>query len=44
MTWNVEYTDEFGGWWQSLSENEQVELDASIQLLEELTRAGQRFC
>ncbi|MCI5150780.1 MAG: addiction module toxin RelE [Candidatus Electrothrix sp. MAN1_4] len=35
MTWNIEYTDEFGAWWQSLPEDEQVELDASVQLLEE---------
>jgi hypothetical protein len=35
MTWNIEYTDEFGVWWQSLSEDEQIELDASVQLLEE---------
>ncbi|MDU9050237.1 MAG: type II toxin-antitoxin system RelE/ParE family toxin [Candidatus Electrothrix sp. Rat3] len=35
MTWSVEYTDAFGTWWQSLSEDEQVELDASVQLLEE---------
>ena len=35
MTWSVEYTDEFGAWWQSLSEDEQIELDASVQLLEE---------
>jgi hypothetical protein len=45
MTWNVEYTDEFGGWWQSLSEHEQVELDASIQLLEEFGPAlGRPHC
>ena len=35
MTWDVEYTDEFGGWWGSLTENEQVSLAASVQLLEE---------
>lgn len=35
MTWDVEYTDEFGKWWGSLTENEQVSLAASVQLLEE---------
>jgi hypothetical protein len=35
MTWEIEYTDEFGEWWGSLSEEEQVSLDASVRLLEE---------
>ena len=35
MRWEVEYTDEFGRWWPGLSEEEQVSLAASIQLLEE---------
>ena len=34
MTWDVEYTDEFGDWWQSLTEAEQESLAASVQLLE----------
>jgi hypothetical protein len=34
MTWDVEYTDEFGDWWASLTEAEQVSLAASVQLLE----------
>ncbi len=34
MTWNVEYTDEFGLWWSSLTEAEQVSLAASVGLLE----------
>jgi hypothetical protein len=34
MTWEIEYTDEFGDWWQSLTEAEQVSLAASVQLLE----------
>ena len=33
--WDVEYTDEFGDWWASLTEDEQVSLAASVQLLEE---------
>lgn len=35
MSWDMEYTDEFGMWWNSLSEDEQVSLAASVQLLEE---------
>lgn len=34
MTWDVEYTDEFGDWWRTLSEAEQVSVDASVRLLE----------
>ncbi|NNB53452.1 type II toxin-antitoxin system RelE/ParE family toxin [Pseudomonas fragi] len=34
MTWNVEYTDEFGHWWERLSEKEQVSVAASVKLLE----------
>jgi hypothetical protein len=34
MTWNVEYTDEFGDWWAGLTEAEQVSVAASVQLLE----------
>lgn len=34
MTWDVEYTDEFGQWWASLSEAEQVCIAASVELLE----------
>ena len=34
MAWDVEYTDEFGGWWASLTEGEQISLAASVQLLE----------
>ena len=45
MTWNVEYTDEFGAWWQGLTEDEQIELDATIQLLEEFGPAlGRPHC
>jgi len=32
--WEVEYTDEFGAWWQGLSEAEQVSVFASVGLLE----------
>ncbi|MEX2317190.1 MAG: type II toxin-antitoxin system RelE/ParE family toxin [Pirellulales bacterium] len=33
--WDVEYTDEFGVWWDSLDEDQQASLEASIRLLEE---------
>lgn len=35
MSWDVEYTDEFGEWWANLSEDEQESLAASVRLLEE---------
>jgi hypothetical protein len=35
MTWDVEYTDEFGDWWSRLTDDEQVSLAASVHLLEE---------
>jgi hypothetical protein len=34
MTYDVEYTDEFGDWWGSLSEPEQVSVAATVRLLE----------
>ena len=34
MTWDIEYTDEFGNWWANLMEDAQVSLAASVQLLE----------
>lgn len=33
--WDVEYTNEFGDWWASLSEGEQESVAASVGLLEE---------
>ncbi len=33
--WDVEYTDEFGRWWESLSEGEQESVAASVGLFEE---------
>lgn len=35
MTWDVEYTDDFGEWWAGLSEDEQASVDASVRLLED---------
>ena len=34
MVWNVEYTNEFGHWWDSLTESEQESVDVSVRLLE----------
>jgi len=34
MTWEVEYTDEFGVWWKSLDESQQEDIDATVQELE----------
>lgn len=36
MEWEVEFTDEFGEWWKSLTEHEQDDLAYSVGLLGEL--------
>lgn len=33
MTWEVEYTDEFGGWWAALDESQQDRIAATVKLL-----------
>ena len=35
MEWEVEYTDEFGNWWATLSEAEQEDITAVVELLEQ---------
>jgi len=35
VAWEVEYTAEFEAWWNSLSESEQEEISAKVELLEE---------
>lgn len=35
MTWEVEFTDQFEEWWNSLTENQQEDLAASVELLGE---------
>ena len=35
MFWNVEYTNEFGEWWETLAVNEQEDVSASVELLGE---------
>lgn len=34
QAWDVEYTNEFGIWWDSLLESEQIEVAAYVELLE----------
>ena len=35
MAWDVEYTDEFGGWWAGLDEAERISVGATVGLLVE---------
>ena len=35
MKWDIEFTDEFGDWWASLTEPEQESVKASVELLGE---------
>ena len=35
MAWEVEYTDQFGQWWQTLSEGQQDAVAARVELLME---------
>jgi hypothetical protein len=35
MEWLVEYTDEFGDWWDSLANAEQISIDAHVRKLEQ---------
>ncbi|EJL82441.1 hypothetical protein PMI15_03044 [Polaromonas sp. CF318] len=34
MAWEIEFTDEFGAWWDSLTEDEQISLKATVGLLQ----------
>jgi hypothetical protein len=34
--WEIEFTDEFGAWWNLLSEDEQESVAASVELLRQL--------
>jgi hypothetical protein len=36
VAWEVEYTDEFGRWWDTLSESEQEKVDVAVHALEDL--------
>ena len=35
MTWDVEYTNEFGDWWAGLAEGEQEDITVVVELLAE---------
>ncbi|WP_449416205.1 type II toxin-antitoxin system RelE/ParE family toxin [Phormidium nigroviride] len=35
MTWEIEYTDQFGEWWEVLAETQQEDIASVVQLLEE---------
>lgn len=35
MPWEVEFTDAFGAWWKTLTEEEQDAIDVVVRLLEE---------
>ena len=35
MACDVEFTDEFGDWWEKLSSKEQISIAASVELLED---------
>jgi len=35
VTWPIEYTDEFGVWWDDLTNAEQVSIDAHVRKLEQ---------
>ena len=32
MIWDVEYTDEFELWWESLTEGEQIDIASTVNL------------
>lgn len=34
MTWEVEFTDEFGAWWDDLAEDDQEKITAAVEVLE----------
>jgi hypothetical protein len=36
MKWEIEYTDEFGEWWEALSQDEQDSIAVTVGLLEQL--------
>jgi hypothetical protein len=35
MVWNVEYTDEFGAWWNGLTEAQREDFSAIVEILTE---------
>ena len=43
MAWEVEYTDQFGEWWEGLCEGEQDAIDVVVRLLEERGYEGRAW-
>ena len=44
MSWEIEYTDQFGDWWQTLTDEEKFKITAIIEILEERgTNLGQPY-
>ena len=43
MSWEVEYTDEFEGWWNQLSIGEQESIAAVVGVLEQLGPLSLQF-
>ena len=42
MEWEIEFTDEFERWWNALSEDEQVDVNAKVMLLQRFGPALRR--
>ncbi len=42
MEWNIEFTDEIGEWWDTLTEAEQVDVDAKVEMLRQYGPALRR--
>ncbi len=40
MAWDIEYTDLFGDWWETLSEGAQIDVDTVVGLLQECGPEG----
>jgi hypothetical protein len=40
MAWEVEYTDQFGNWFESLDEDQQESVVIAVEVLRAWTRAG----
>jgi hypothetical protein len=40
MAWEIEFTDVFEAWWNDLSEPEQEEINAKVELLESFMEKG----
>lgn len=41
--WEVEYTNEFAKWWDTLSDEAHISVSATVELLEHLIRGGRLY-